>query len=105
MTGAAGAGPARIIDGTAISREIYAGLRERVSVLGRGGVRPGLAAVQVGDNPASEIYLRNKVRACDAVGIHSEVHHLAAGSPQDAAASAPSASRALPATRIRTRRT
>ena len=83
MTGAAGAGPARIIDGTAISREIYAGLRERVSVLGRGGVRPGLAAVQVGDNPASEIYLRNKVRACDAVGIHSEVHHLAAGSPQD----------------------
>jgi methylenetetrahydrofolate dehydrogenase (NADP+)/methenyltetrahydrofolate cyclohydrolase len=83
MTGAAGAGPARIIDGTAISREIYAGLRERVSVLGRGGVRPGLAAVQVGDNPASEIYLRNKVRACDEVGIHSEVHHLAAGSPQD----------------------
>ena len=83
MTGAAGAGPARIIDGTAISREIYAGLRERVSVLGRGGVRPGLAAVQVGDNPASEIYLRNKVRACDQVGIHSEVHHLAAGSPQD----------------------
>jgi len=83
MTGAAGAGPARIIDGTAISREIYAGLRERVFVLGRGGVRPGLAAVQVGDNPASEIYLRNKVRACDEVGIHSEVHHLAAGSPQD----------------------
>jgi len=83
MTGAAGAGPARIIDGTAISREIYAGLRERVSVLGRGGFRPGLAAVQVGDNPASEIYLRNKVRACDEVGIHSEVHHLAAGSPQD----------------------
>ena len=83
MTGAAGAGPARIIDGTAISREIYAGLRERVSVLGRGGVRPGLAAFQVGDNPASEIYLRNKVRACDEVGIHSEVHHLAAGSPQD----------------------
>ena len=83
MTGAAVAGPARIIDGTAISREIYAGLRERVSVLGRGGVRPGLAAVQVGDNPASEIYLRNKVRACDEVGIHSEVHHLAAGSPQE----------------------
>ena len=83
MTGAAGAGPAKIIDGTAISREIYAGLRERVSVLGRGGVRSGLAAVQVGDNPASEIYLRNKVRACDEVGIHSEVHHLAAGSPQD----------------------
>jgi len=83
MTGSAGAGPAKIIDGTAISREIYAGLRERVAALGRGGVRPGLAAVQVGDNPASEIYLRNKVRACDEVGIHSEVHHLAAGSPQD----------------------
>ena len=84
MTGAAGAGPAKIIDGVAISREIYAGLKERVAALGRAGVRPGLAAVQVGDNPASKIYLRNKVRACDEVGVYSELHHLAADSPQDA---------------------
>jgi len=84
MTVSAGAGPAKIIDGVAISREIYDGLKERVAVLGRAGVRPGLAAVQVGDNPASKIYLRNKVRACDEVGVYSESHHLAADSPQDA---------------------
>jgi methylenetetrahydrofolate dehydrogenase (NADP+)/methenyltetrahydrofolate cyclohydrolase len=84
MIGAAGAGRAKIIDGAAISREIYAGLKERVAALGRVGVRPGLAAVQVGDNPASKIYLRNKVRACDEVGVYSELHHLAADSPQDA---------------------
>ena len=84
MTGAAGAGPAKIIDGVTISREIYAGLKERVAALGRAGVRPGLAAVQVGDNPASKIYLRNKVRACDEVGVYSELRHLAADSPQDA---------------------
>jgi len=84
MTVSAGAGPAKIIDGVAISREIYDGLKERVAVLGRAGVCPGLAAVQVGDNPASKIYLRNKVRACDEVGVYSESHHLAADSPQDA---------------------
>lgn len=84
MTVSAGAGPAKIIDGVAISREIYAGLKERVAALGRAGVRPGLAAVQVGDNPASKIYLRNKVRACNEVGVYSELHHLAADSPQDA---------------------
>jgi len=84
MIGAAGAGRAKIIDGAAISREIYAGLKERVAALGRAGVRPGLAAVQVGDNPASKIYLRNKVRACDEVGVYSELHRLAADCPQDA---------------------
>jgi len=84
MTSAAGTGPAKIIDGTDISREIYAGLKERVAVLGRTGIRPGLAAVQVGNNSASKIYLRNKVRACDEVGVYSELHHLAADSPQDA---------------------
>jgi len=84
MTSAAGTGPAKIIDGTDISREIYAGLKERVVALGRAGIRPGLAAVQVGNNSASKIYLRNKVRACDEVGVYSELHHLAADSPLDA---------------------
>jgi len=84
MTGPAGAAPAKVIDGAAISREIYSGLRQRVAALERANCRPGLAAVQVGDNPASKIYLRNKVRACDEVGIHSESHRLAADSPQDA---------------------
>lgn len=75
-------GSARVIDGTAAAREIYVQLKERVAALGRRNIRPGLAAVQVGDNPASRIYLRNKVHACDDVGVRSEVHHLGAGCPR-----------------------
>jgi methylenetetrahydrofolate dehydrogenase (NADP+)/methenyltetrahydrofolate cyclohydrolase len=75
---------ATLIDGAAAAREIYARLKERVSVLGHDGIRPGLAAVQVGDDPASRVYIRNKARACDAAGIYSEVHNL----PADAAESA-----------------
>jgi methylenetetrahydrofolate dehydrogenase (NADP+) / methenyltetrahydrofolate cyclohydrolase len=72
---------ARVLDGTAAAREIYARLKQRVAALGRIQVRPRLAAVQAGDNAASKIYLRNKVRACDEVGVESEVHHLAADCP------------------------
>jgi len=50
-------------------------LRER-------GVRPGLAAVLVGDNPASQIYVRNKRKACEAVGMASRLHELPAATPQ-----------------------
>jgi len=72
-----------MIDGAAAAREIISGLKERVAVLGKSNVRPGLAAVQVGENPASKIYLRNKVRACDEAGVHSDVHPLPADCPQD----------------------
>jgi methylenetetrahydrofolate dehydrogenase (NADP+) / methenyltetrahydrofolate cyclohydrolase len=68
---------ARIIDGTALSREIRAELRKRASQLTHQGRQPGLAAVLVGDNPASHIYVRNKVKACADVGLYSEVHELA----------------------------
>lgn len=68
-----------LLDGVAAAGEIYAGLANRVAALGRANVRPGLAAVQVGDDPASRIYLRNKVRACDTAGLYSEVHQLDAG--------------------------
>jgi len=68
-----------VIDGAAAAREVYAGLKERVAQLALANVRPGLAAVLVGDNPASKIYIRNKVRACAEAGLHSEVHALAAG--------------------------
>lgn len=84
MTGPADGVPAKIIDGAAISRDIYAGLKQRVAAMAHANSRPGLAAVQVGDNAASKIYLRNKVRACDEVGIYSELHQLAADSSQDA---------------------
>jgi methylenetetrahydrofolate dehydrogenase (NADP+)/methenyltetrahydrofolate cyclohydrolase len=81
MSASGAAARARVLDGTAAAGEIYSRLKERVAALGRIQIRPRLAAVQVGDNPASRIYLRNKVRACDEVGVESEVHHLAADCP------------------------
>ncbi len=72
-----------MIDGAAAASAIYSGLKKRVAALARAGVRPGLAAVQVGDDPASKIYLRNKVRACDEAGVYSEVHKLDASCTQE----------------------
>jgi len=83
MTASGAAARARVLDGTAAAREIYSRLKERVAALGQIKVQPRLAAVQVGDNSASRVYLRNKVRACDEVGVDSEVHHLAADCPPD----------------------
>jgi methylenetetrahydrofolate dehydrogenase (NADP+)/methenyltetrahydrofolate cyclohydrolase len=82
MTKPSAGEPASIIDGAAAARSIYAELKERVAILSRSDIRPGLAVVQVGDDPASKIYLRNKVRACDEIGLHSEVHHLDANCPE-----------------------
>ena len=62
----------RTIDGQAIAREFREGLVRRVGALAANGVRPGLAVVQVGNHPASKIYVRNKIRACSEVGLHSE---------------------------------
>jgi len=76
--------PAAVIDGAAAARMIYGQLKVRVASLAAAGVRPGLAAIQVGDDPASRIYLRNKVLACDDVGVYSEVHQLNASCEQDA---------------------
>lgn len=69
---------ALIIDGKKISLEIKAEIRKEVSELVAGGIRPGLVAVRVGDNTASAIYIRNKRKACEQVGIYSEEHHLPA---------------------------
>lgn len=64
--------PARIIDGRAVAAEVRAECRTRVQRLGeRFGIVPGLAVVLVGENPASVVYVRNKVRACADVGIRS----------------------------------
>lgn len=72
-----------VLDGAAVAREIYGGLKERVAALARTNVRPGLAVVLVGDNPASRIYIRNKVKACAEAGIHSEVHELSGKASSD----------------------
>jgi methylenetetrahydrofolate dehydrogenase (NADP+)/methenyltetrahydrofolate cyclohydrolase len=67
---------ASILDGAAIAAQVYAALRPRVAALSARGIRPGLATVMVGDNPASRVYVRNKAKACDEVGVHSELRAL-----------------------------
>jgi methylenetetrahydrofolate dehydrogenase (NADP+)/methenyltetrahydrofolate cyclohydrolase len=62
---------AQLIDGNALSQLIRTQAGERVLQLQARGVKPGLAVVLVGDNPASQVYVRNKVKACEQVGIHS----------------------------------
>ncbi len=70
---------ARIIDGKAVARKLRAEYRVRVDRLVRErGVRPGLAVILVGDNAASRVYVRNKVRACEDTGIRSELIELPA---------------------------
>jgi methylenetetrahydrofolate dehydrogenase (NADP+)/methenyltetrahydrofolate cyclohydrolase len=64
--------PAVILDGTKIAAQIRAEVGEDVKQLTAQGLRPGLAVVLVGHNPASEIYVRSKVKACEELGIHSE---------------------------------
>jgi methylenetetrahydrofolate dehydrogenase (NADP+)/methenyltetrahydrofolate cyclohydrolase len=62
---------ALLIDGNALSQHMRADFAARTQSLITQGVRPGLAVVLVGDNPASQVYVRNKVKACEQVGIHS----------------------------------
>jgi methylenetetrahydrofolate dehydrogenase (NADP+) / methenyltetrahydrofolate cyclohydrolase len=64
--------PALILDGTKIAQDIRREVAAEVKTMAAAGVRPGLAVVLVGHNPASEIYVRGKVKACEEVGIHSE---------------------------------
>ncbi|MDR6215532.1 bifunctional methylenetetrahydrofolate dehydrogenase/methenyltetrahydrofolate cyclohydrolase FolD [Paracidovorax wautersii] len=62
---------AQLIDGNALSRQLRTQVAERASALKARGVTPGLAVVLVGDNPASQVYVRNKVKACEDSGLHS----------------------------------
>ena len=64
---------AKIIDGKAISSAIRQEIKADVEALSARGVVPGLAVIIVGNDPASEVYVRNKGRACGEVGIHSEI--------------------------------
>lgn len=70
-----------VLDGRAVAGEVRAACRRRVEALAARGVRPGLAVVLVGDDPASRVYVGHKTRACAEVGLHSEVH----GFPADVA--------------------
>jgi methylenetetrahydrofolate dehydrogenase (NADP+)/methenyltetrahydrofolate cyclohydrolase len=74
---------ARIIDGKAVARQLrseYAARVQRLQSLH--GVQPGIAVVLVGDNPASQVYVRNKIQACKETGIHSELYHMPASTPE-----------------------
>jgi methylenetetrahydrofolate dehydrogenase (NADP+)/methenyltetrahydrofolate cyclohydrolase len=63
---------ATILDGNKIRDEIQSELLQQITDLKRVGVTPGLAAVLVGENPASQIYVRSKVKTCEALGLYSE---------------------------------
>src|SRR3989441_1583899 len=63
-----------ILDGNKIGSEIREEVAEEVKTLTAAGMRPGLAVVLVGNNPASEIYVRGKVKSCEELGIYGEQH-------------------------------
>jgi len=63
--------PAQIIDGNALAAATRAGVAQRCAALKSRGITPGLAVVLVGDNPASQVYVRNKVKACGDAGLNS----------------------------------
>jgi len=76
--------PATILDGKKLAQQIRAELAEEVvEFIQNNGVVPCLAAILVGDDPASEVYVRNKRKACEEIGIESQYHRLPATTSQD----------------------
>jgi len=75
---------AQIIDGTALSQRIRSQVAERAAALTARGVKPGLAVILVGDDPASAVYVRNKVKACQDNGLHSVLERHDDAMSQDA---------------------
>jgi methylenetetrahydrofolate dehydrogenase (NADP+)/methenyltetrahydrofolate cyclohydrolase len=65
---------AQIIDGKKLAESVRAEWKTRAEKLIQAGTKPGLAVIIVGDNAASSLYVRNKVKACSEIGIYSEVH-------------------------------
>jgi methylenetetrahydrofolate dehydrogenase (NADP+)/methenyltetrahydrofolate cyclohydrolase len=63
--------PAQLLDGNLLSKKLRAEIATRSAILTAKGVRPGLAVIVVGDDPASQVYVRNKVKACEDVDFHS----------------------------------
>jgi methylenetetrahydrofolate dehydrogenase (NADP+)/methenyltetrahydrofolate cyclohydrolase len=73
---------ARILDGNKIRDEIKAELADQIRDLKQSGITPGLAAVLVGENPASQLYVRSKVKTCESLGLYSEKIELPADTTQ-----------------------
>jgi len=74
---------AKILDGKKISEEIKERIRIEVGRLRENGITPGLGVILVGENPASKVYVRNKQKACENVGIYSEEHKLPEATTQE----------------------
>jgi methylenetetrahydrofolate dehydrogenase (NADP+) / methenyltetrahydrofolate cyclohydrolase len=70
--------PGQLLDGNLLSKKIRAEIAARAAIVTAKGVRPGLAVIVVGDNPASQVYVRNKVKACEDVGFHSVLERYSA---------------------------
>jgi methylenetetrahydrofolate dehydrogenase (NADP+)/methenyltetrahydrofolate cyclohydrolase len=73
---------AQVIDGNKVAAELRAELAEEIKALAAKNIVPGLAVVLVGDNPASQVYVRMKEKACDQMGIASFEHRLPADTPE-----------------------
>lgn len=67
---------AKLIDGKEIAQQVRADLKKEVKALAARGIQPGLAVIVVGDNPASKVYVGQKAKACEEVGVHSEMHRF-----------------------------
>jgi methylenetetrahydrofolate dehydrogenase (NADP+)/methenyltetrahydrofolate cyclohydrolase len=75
---------ARILDGKSLAAQVRVAVKREVEALAQRGIRPGLAVILAGDNPASRVYVRNKVRACEETGVRSEVYELPASVSEEA---------------------
>ena len=71
------------MDGKMVSAKVRGSILAEVEALKAQGVRPGLAVILVGDDPASKVYVRNKERACEECGIYSEKYALPAETTQE----------------------
>ena len=74
---------AHLINGKQIAADTQAQIKTRVTALSNRGINPGLAVILVGDNPASHVYVTNKVKSCGAVGMHSVLEQYSADLTQD----------------------
>ena len=74
--------PAQLIDGNALAKSIRADIAQRVQALNARGHRPGLAVILVGDNAASQVYVKHKVADCESVGMHSVLDRHPATLPE-----------------------
>ena len=75
---------AKVIDGVKLAASLREQVAERAAVLARQGVKPGLAVVLVGSDAASQVYVRNKVAACEKAGLHSVLEQYPADLTEDA---------------------